>query len=177
MQGTSIGSFPTGAPFTVPSERWAADTWIKPLSDGSFAVVLVNKDPLQSHVLDIRLRQGEGPLSNHDTREDFYPAGPFRARIRDVATRTDVGVFSEVFNVTVPPQDAKIYRVYPVKTDDAGAGASEAASSGARSPMEGDGAASEKDIAKLAQTFGQLQPFIAVLPQECMGYLADFGPT
>ena len=155
----------------MPSERWAADTWIKPLSDGSFAVVLVNKDPLQSHVLDIRLRQGDGPLSNHDTREDFYPAGPFRARIRDVATRTDVGVFSEVFNVTVPPQDAKIYRVYPVKTDDAGAGAS-----GARSPMEGDGAASEKDT-ELAQMLGQLQPFVAVFPQECMGQLASFGPT
>jgi hypothetical protein len=31
------------------------------------------------------------------------------------------------------------------------------------------GAASEKDAAKLAQKLGQLQPFIAVLPQECMG--------
>ena len=31
--------------------------------------------------------------------------------------------------------------------------------------------------AKLAQKLGQLQPFIAVLPQECMGQLASFGPT
>jgi hypothetical protein len=29
----------------------------------------------------------------------------------------------------------------------------------------------------LAQMLGQLQPFIAVLPQECMGQLASFGPT
>ena len=36
--------------------------------------------------------------------------------------------------------------------------------------------ASEKD-AKLAQTLGQLQPFIAVFPQECVGQLASFGPT
>jgi hypothetical protein len=35
---------------------------------------------------------------------------------------------------------------------------------------------SEKD-AKLAQKLGQLQPFIAVFPPECMGQLAYFGPT
>jgi hypothetical protein len=35
---------------------------------------------------------------------------------------------------------------------------------------------SEKD-AKLAQKLGQLQPFLAVFPQECMGQLASFGPT
>jgi hypothetical protein len=35
---------------------------------------------------------------------------------------------------------------------------------------------SEKD-AKLAQKLGQLQPFIAVFPHECMGQLASFGPT
>jgi hypothetical protein len=36
--------------------------------------------------------------------------------------------------------------------------------------------ASEKD-AKLAQKLGQLQPFMAVLPQQCMGQLASIGPT
>ena len=35
---------------------------------------------------------------------------------------------------------------------------------------------SEKD-AELAQKLGQLQPFIAALPQDCMGQLACFGPT
>ena len=34
----------------------------------------------------------------------------------------------------------------------------------------------EKD-AKLAQKLGQLQPFTAVFPQECMGQLASSGPT
>jgi hypothetical protein len=37
-------------------------------------------------------------------------------------------------------------------------------------------AMSEKD-AMLAQKLGQLQPFIAVFPQECMGQLASFGPA
>ena len=31
--------------------------------------------------------------------------------------------------------------------------------------------------AKLAQKLGQLQPYIAVFPHECMGQLAAFGPT
>ena len=35
---------------------------------------------------------------------------------------------------------------------------------------------SEKDT-KLAQKLDQLQPFIAVLPQECMGQRASFAPT
>jgi hypothetical protein len=30
---------------------------------------------------------------------------------------------------------------------------------------------------RLAQELGQLQPFIAVFPQECLGQLAYFGPT
>ena len=38
------------------------------------------------------------------------------------------------------------------------------------------GRASEND-AKLAQKLGQLQPSIAVIPQENMGQLAYFGPT
>ena len=38
------------------------------------------------------------------------------------------------------------------------------------------GRASEKD-AKLAQKLGQLQSFLAVFPQECIGQLAYFGPT
>ena len=35
---------------------------------------------------------------------------------------------------------------------------------------------SEKD-AKSAQKLGQLQPFIDVFPQKCVGQLASFGPT
>jgi hypothetical protein len=35
---------------------------------------------------------------------------------------------------------------------------------------------SEKDPT-LAQKLGQLRPFLAVLPQECVGQLAPFGPT
>jgi hypothetical protein len=42
-------------------------------------------------------------------------------------------------------------------------------------PTHGGGGESEKD-AKLAQKLAQLQPFIALLPHECMGQLASFRP-
>jgi hypothetical protein len=42
--------------------------------------------------------------------------------------------------------------------------------------VKGSARLSEKDT-KLAQKLGQLQPFIAVFPQKCMGQLASFGPT
>ena len=35
---------------------------------------------------------------------------------------------------------------------------------------------SENDT-KLVQKLGQLQPFLTVFPQECLGQLASFGPT
>jgi hypothetical protein len=37
--------------------------------------------------------------------------------------------------------------------------------------------ASSEQAAKLAQKLGQLQPFLAVFPQKCMGQLASSGPT
>jgi hypothetical protein len=49
-----------------------------------------------------------------------------------------------------------------------------------RAEPEGPGAAaaqSEKDTKMLAQKLGQLQPFLAVFPQVCVGRLASFGPT
>ena len=38
-------------------------------------------------------------------------------------------------------------------------------------------AAGEKDGVSAQQKLGQLQPFLAVFPQECMGQLPSFGPT
>jgi hypothetical protein len=40
-----------------------------------------------------------------------------------------------------------------------------------------NGSAADEKAAKLAQKLGQLQPFVAVSLQECMGQLASFGPT
>ena len=48
------------------------------------------------------------------------------------------------------------------------------AGSGMVSMIRNEGA-SEEDLS--AQKLGQLQPFVAVFPQECMGQLAPSGPT
>jgi hypothetical protein len=42
---------------------------------------------------------------------------------------------------------------------------------------DGGGAPCSEEDAELAQKLGQLQPFLAVFPQECMGQPASFGPT
>ena len=46
---------------------------------------------------------------------------------------------------------------------------------GARRALRAAAAAGE-EAAELARKLGQLQPSVAVFPQECMGQLASFGP-
>jgi hypothetical protein len=48
-----------------------------------------------------------------------------------------------------------------------------ASHSGPRAPAPAPG----KKDAELPQKLGRLQPFLAVVPQECTGQLAFFGPT
>jgi hypothetical protein len=69
-------------------------------------------------------------------------------------------LFSPVARRVVPPDGAHSHRaVLP-----------------AEMPLRARVRVSEQD-AKLAQKLGQLQPFLDVLPQECVGQLAYFGPT
>jgi hypothetical protein len=57
------------------------------------------------------------------------------------------------------------------------AGSASCPSSTCPATATGSRASRSEKGAKLAQNLGQLQPFIAVFPQECMGQLASFGPT
>jgi alpha-galactosidase len=70
--------------------------WMKPLRDGSRAVVLLNRSALQSVIAATwwRLR---------------LPAGP--ARVHDLWSHADVGTFSDRFSATVPPHGAIMVRV------------------------------------------------------------------
>ena len=43
--------------------------------------------------------------------------------------------------------------------------------------ITGRGWSGSEKATELAQNLGQLQPFLAAFPQECMGQLASFGPT
>ena len=108
VQGTKISGL-SSTQETSGSQNWAGDMWVKPLSDGSFAAVIINKDPTAAHQYDI-LFGGDG----NGTGENLFPAGPFAtAIVRDLYRRQDMGVFTFRFNVTVPPLDAVLVRIIP----------------------------------------------------------------
>jgi len=88
----------------------AADVWIKPLSDASYAVVLLNKDHNHAHDIELDF----GTFGDDPDDEDFYPAGPWKhVLVRDLYARKDLGKFSVKFNMTVLPLDAAILRITP----------------------------------------------------------------
>jgi alpha-galactosidase len=80
----------------------AADLWIKPLSDGTWAVALINKGGKNESV-SISL--------SGDTDGDFY-SGPntTTASVRDVFERRELGNISGHFTAVVPPMDGKLFR-------------------------------------------------------------------
>jgi len=87
----------------------SGETWIKPLSDDSFAVVLLNKGAhdakLRVHFNDDGKGWGQGA--------DFFPADFDRAHVRDLFARKELGVFDDGFSVTVPGNDAMIFKICP----------------------------------------------------------------
>jgi len=97
---------------TLVNYYGSEEVWIRPLSDGSFAAVLLNKDPFNSKVMWLKLGYQNG--DDDPESEDFYAAGPFRsATVRDLYSRITLGQFSQVFNALIPPMDAMIVRVFP----------------------------------------------------------------
>jgi len=84
------------------------DTWVKPLSDGNFAVVVVNKGTTTAQAT-VYIRDqwawGGG---------DFYPADFDTVTVRDLYNHRDLGQHTGVFNVSIPGQDAGIYKFSPV---------------------------------------------------------------
>jgi alpha-galactosidase len=87
-----------GVQGTLVAERAPElQVWVKPLKDGSRAVVLFNRSALQT-VLAVswwRLRL----------------AGP--ARVRDLWAHADLGTFTERFSATVPAHGVVMVRVTP----------------------------------------------------------------
>lgn len=87
----------------------STETWIKPLSDDSFAVVLLNKgdraESIRLHFGDDGMGWGQGA--------DFFPADFPSAHVRDLYARKDLGSFQKGFSATVPGKDAMIIKVTP----------------------------------------------------------------
>jgi alpha-galactosidase len=88
-----------GAQGTLVSERTPElQVWMKPLKDGSRAVVLLNRSVLQTVVSASWWR--------------LRIAGP--ARVRDLWAHADLGTFTERFAATVPAHGVVMLRVTPV---------------------------------------------------------------
>ena len=78
-----------------------------PLSDGSFAVLLVNQDEDTAKNITVKISKAAGQWG------DFYPIifhNDTRMKIRDVGNLVDVGIFNYTFIAEVAPRDASLFR-------------------------------------------------------------------
>ena len=101
----------------------ACETYIKPLHDGSFAVVLLNKGEAAA-LATASFGRRESQSVGNALRNDFRPAGCtgdqvcgfVSAKVRDLWARQDLGVYSDGFvNITVEPHGAAMLRVTPLQ--------------------------------------------------------------
>jgi alpha-galactosidase len=87
----------------------SSETWIKPLSDGTFAVLLLNKGTVSSNAT-VYFDNG-GELWGSGV--DFFPAIFQEMFVRDLTTGTDLGVHSSTFHAVVPAHDALLLKMAP----------------------------------------------------------------
>ena len=87
----------------------ATETWIKPLSDGTFAVLLLNKGVAPANAT-VYMNNG-GQLWGSGV--DFFPAIFDEMKVRDLRAGTELGLFSSTFTATVPAHDAMLLRFEP----------------------------------------------------------------
>jgi alpha-galactosidase len=81
------------------------ETWVKPLADGSFAVVLLNKNDLPANTT-VYMDDG-GQVWGSGA--DFFPAAfTSKVAVRDLHARKDLGTFTSSFTAKVPAHDALI---------------------------------------------------------------------
>jgi alpha-galactosidase len=86
------------------------ELWIKPLHDGSFAMVIFNTATFDSNVT--------AYLNGHTVwHDDFFPASFDNAIVRDLYSRQDLGTYNSSFTVEVAAQSARIFKVTPLPTD------------------------------------------------------------
>lgn len=85
------------------------ETWIKPLSDGSFAVLLLNKATFAANAT-VYFDNG-GELWGSGV--DFFPAIFDEMLVHDLGTGTDLGIYSSTFTATVPSHDALLFKMLP----------------------------------------------------------------
>ena len=83
----------------------ATETWIKPLNDTSFAVAIINKDPIQTLNVTVSFESGGA----------FFPAAFLSAQVRDIFMKSNFSSISmNNFTVAIPPLGGRLYKVIPL---------------------------------------------------------------
>jgi alpha-galactosidase len=81
----------------------STETWVKPLSDGSFAVVLLNKGATSANATVYMDDDGQ----EWGSGADFFPAAfTSKVLVRDLNAHKDLGTYTNSFTARVPPHDA-----------------------------------------------------------------------
>ena len=105
------GTMATLVATSAVTDRVAVDCWVKPMSDGSFVFVVVNRDSDNARLATIAF--GDGP-GGDGSLTDIFPAGTGEhATVRDLGARKDLGTFLRTWSVTLQPHDSAMVRVTP----------------------------------------------------------------
>jgi alpha-galactosidase len=95
----AVNQDPLGVQGRRVRDEGAKEVWMKPLADGSRAVILFNRGSEAGEI--------------HTTWEDIGLAPGTRARLRDLWAGRDLGVFEKRFEAKVGPHDVLMMRVTP----------------------------------------------------------------
>ena len=95
----AVNQDPLGAQGRRVRDEGAKEVWMKPLADGSRAVILFNRGSEAGEI--------------YTTWEDIGLAPSTRARLRDLWAGLDLGVFEKRFEAKVGPHDVLMMRVTP----------------------------------------------------------------
>ena len=85
----------------------SSETWIRPMADGSFGVVLLNKAAVPQNV-SVFIAKSAGQWG------DFFPvvfSDNQQLEVRNAGARKDEGRFNGTFTALVGPTDAAIFRM------------------------------------------------------------------
>ncbi len=108
----AINQDPLGKPARLAADQDGFQVWLRPLSDGSFALGLFNMDGY-GQTPESYFRWGDEQPRAFDL--DFEQLNlPGKMKLRDSWRQEDLGIFSEKFITTVPYHGVRLLRLYPV---------------------------------------------------------------
>jgi alpha-galactosidase len=107
-----INQDPLGKPARLVGQENGFQVWLRPLSDGSFAVGIFNLDGY-GKTPESYFRWGDEQPRQFELIFDLFNL-PERLRLRDTWRQEDLGVFSEKFITTIPYHGVRLLRLCPM---------------------------------------------------------------